>query len=251
MLTIRKRTIIGIPLLEVVPEDVQNDPLPLVIYYHGWQTSKELALTPARKIAGHNIRVILPDAMYHGERQCGPISSIPSFTFWSTLQYNLLEFESLVNYFDKNGMIADGKLGAGGYSMGGITTAALLKNHPEITAGVILMGTPKLTAFRRLLISYITEHAVYAPKELEQLLGWLDFFDLSQAPEALTGRPLYFWHGTNDEKVPYADAFDFYQSYKDHWFGQNMVFHTGDGKRHLITPDIMAESAHFLAEHLS
>ncbi|MFW7431488.1 hypothetical protein [Vagococcus carniphilus] len=39
-LIIRKRTIQHIPILEVVSKELMNEPLPLVIYYHGWQTKK-------------------------------------------------------------------------------------------------------------------------------------------------------------------------------------------------------------------
>ncbi len=50
-LAVRKRKIGNIPVLEVVPEEMIYEPLPLIIYYHGWQTSKELVLTQGRKFA--------------------------------------------------------------------------------------------------------------------------------------------------------------------------------------------------------
>jgi len=39
-LTIRKRTLGTIPMLEVVPTKKRNDLLPLIVYYHGWQSVK-------------------------------------------------------------------------------------------------------------------------------------------------------------------------------------------------------------------
>lgn len=129
-ISIRHRYIKKIPLLEVVLEEKKSDALPLVIYYHGWQSAKELSLTQARKLARKGIRVILPDAMNHGERKSGPISSIPSVTFWSSIQYNIIEFVQLVRHFEKQKLIEDGKIGVGGVSMGGITTSALLTQHP-------------------------------------------------------------------------------------------------------------------------
>lgn len=47
-ISVRHRFIKKIPVLEVVPEESKRLPLPLVIYYHGWQSSKELTLTQAR-----------------------------------------------------------------------------------------------------------------------------------------------------------------------------------------------------------
>ena len=36
-LTIKEHTLGTIPILEVVPEEYENEKLPLIIYYHGWQ----------------------------------------------------------------------------------------------------------------------------------------------------------------------------------------------------------------------
>ncbi|MGM0156991.1 lipase/esterase [Enterococcus sp. AZ191] len=86
---ILKRTVKNIPLLEVVLEELRDEKIPIVIYYHGWQTSKELVLTQGRKFAKKGIRVLLPDAMNHGERK-QPVSSVPSYTFWSSIYGNLV-----------------------------------------------------------------------------------------------------------------------------------------------------------------
>lgn len=61
-LAIRKRKIGNIPILEVVDENMIYEPMPLIIYYHGWQTAKELVLTQGRKLAQKGFRVVLPDA---------------------------------------------------------------------------------------------------------------------------------------------------------------------------------------------
>lgn len=104
-IAVRHRSIERIPVLEVVSEESRSEALPLLIYYHGWQSSKELVLTQARKIARLGVRVILPDAMFHGERKLGEPSSIPSVTFWSSIQHNILEFSVLVRFFEKKQMI--------------------------------------------------------------------------------------------------------------------------------------------------
>ncbi|SLM86477.1 MULTISPECIES: alpha/beta fold hydrolase [Vagococcus] len=191
-LTIRKRTIQHIPILEVVPTQLLNDNLPLVIYYHGWQTKKELALTAGKKIAQHNIRVILPDSMYHGERKIEVRSMIPSFTFWSTLQYNISEFPLITEFYQKRELIKDEKIGVAGFSMGGMTTAALLTHYPEIKVASILMGSPNYEAFINRTASYINEQEGSYPVNLIDLLSWTKKYDLNQMPEKIAGRPLYF-----------------------------------------------------------
>jgi Hydrolases of the alpha/beta superfamily len=98
MIKVNEIMIQDIPTLEVIKEENQNSSLPLVIFYHGWRSNKELVLTQARKLAQKNIRVVLPDAMNHGARNTD-VSSIPSFTFWNSIQGNLAEFSLLKNYY--------------------------------------------------------------------------------------------------------------------------------------------------------
>lgn len=118
-LTTRKRSITSIPVLEVVPEALANQALPLIIFYHGWRTNKELLLTQGRKLAAKGFRVILPDSMHHGERKVTDISAIPSVTFFSTIQFNIVEYQLLIDYFKERELIKDELIGVGGYSMGG------------------------------------------------------------------------------------------------------------------------------------
>lgn len=108
-ISVRHRFIKKIPVLEVVMDELKLAPLPLVIYYHGWQSSKELVLTQARKLAKKGIRVLLPDAMNHGERRVGAISTIPAMTFWSSVQFNLAEFSQLTHFYQKQGLIQNEK----------------------------------------------------------------------------------------------------------------------------------------------
>ena len=49
--------------------------------------------------------------MNHGERKTGPISTIPSITFWSSIQYNLIEFPVIIHHFHKLGLIKENWIG--------------------------------------------------------------------------------------------------------------------------------------------
>ncbi len=251
MKNVRHRKISGIPVLEVVPEALQNDALPLVIYYHGWQTSKELVLTQARKLAKQNIRVLLPDAMNHGERKYEAVSKIPAVTFWSSIQYNIIEFNLLLAFFNKKGLILNQKIGVGGLSMGGMTTCALLTQHPEITAAVCLMGTPKPIHYIERIIRITTERKLAIPKDLAKLLSWVTEYDLSFHPESLAGRPVLFWHGTQDPKVPYEDTASFYQAVKDTAYGKQVQFLTSEGTGHLVSTELMDTVTEFLVDQLT
>lgn len=249
-LSIRHRYIKKIPVLEVTPEDRKNQELPLIIYYHGWQSAKELSLTQARKLAAKGFRVILPDAMNHGERRTGAISTIPSITFWSSIQYNLIEFSVLVHFFEQLELIEDGKIGVGGVSMGGITTCGLLTQHPEIQTAVCLMGTPYPVRYIQRVMKKAAEMAVFVPKDLPLLLSWVSQYDLSQAPQKLEGRPILFWHGTEDEKIPYEDMADFEQLIANQEYSEQVQFFTGSGEGHLVQGELMDRVADFFTKQL-
>ena len=203
-LAVRKRKIGNIPVLEVVPEEMIYEPLPLIIYYHGWQTSKELVLTQGRKLAREGFRVVLPDAANHGERKT-QLSEIPSLTFWQSIQTNLFEFSYLVDFFENLGLV-NGQIAVGGVSMGGMTTCGLLCQHPEITAAACIMGSPSMLKYRDRIQMHAGAAGFFVPEDYGQLLSWMDAYDLSSQPEKLGQRPLLFWHGTQDEKIPYGDV---------------------------------------------
>ena len=249
-LTIRSRQLENLPVLEVVPTAFNNAPLPLIIFYHGWRNNKELMLTQARRAAQRGFRVILPDTMNHGQRKAAPKSVIPSLTFWTSIQYNLIEFEQIIQYFNQRQLILDGRIGVGGYSMGGITTAALLTLYPEIKVAASIMGTPQPAAYFARISNYLTEQQKPLPRSFPLIFDWLKAVDLSLQPEKMAGRPILLWHGTEDPKIPYQQVQDFYQATHLLPAAQGLEFMTGQGEGHLVTIDLMETIATHFETHL-
>lgn len=249
MVKIYQHLIQDVPILEVVSNNGIHKPLPLVIFYHGWRSSKELVLTQARKLAQKNIRVILPDAMNHGQRLTD-ISSISSFTFWDSIQGNLAEFALIRDYYNDQKLIKDQKIGVGGYSMGGMTTGALLTAHPEITAATIIMGTPDLSGYARLVRTNALQRNIYIPDDLERLTSWIANYDLSLQPEKIAGRPLLFWHGTNDRRIPYTMSKGFFDRVHGEDYAQQVAFITGYKAGHLVETRLMDKIANFFEYYL-
>lgn len=207
-LNIRNRMIGGfIPVFEVVLEHKKNERLPLVIYYHGWQINKNLVLTQGRKLAHKGFRVVLPDAANHGERY-QEMSPIPSMTFFNSIHSSLFEFEYIIKYFKERDAI-DERIGVGGLSMGGMTTCAILTHHSEIMAAACIMGTPKLTAYRDRIKTFVRREKIFLPSDYDSLTAWVPEYDLSLHPETLGDRPMFIWHGRQDEKVPFEPVEEF------------------------------------------
>lgn len=243
-LTIRKRTLGNtIPLLEVVARERRNELLPLIIYYHGWQSAKELVLTQGRKLAQAGFRVILPDAANHGDRR-QEMTKIPSLTFWQSIHTNLFEFGFIVNHFQKQGL-ADHRLAVGGVSMGGITTCALLTHHPEIKVAACVMGSPKPLNYRERIFTHAGELGRFYPHDYTSLLSWVPEYDLSLKPETLRDRPLLFWHGTNDRIVPYNDVVEFVGENPK----ANLTF-VNEEEKHLVRGHTMDMITHYFVDEM-
>lgn len=243
------RDINTIPVLEVVNEKLRKEILPIVIFYHGWKSNKELVLTQARKLAQQNIRVVLPDAQNHGKRK-QPISSIPSFTFWNSIQANLAEFSVLLNFYDKVKLLDKEHIGVGGYSMGGITTSALLVRHPEITAAACIMGSPAPSVYAKRVRDSANKYGLFVPDDLAEMTSWIANYDLNLQPQAINNRPLLIWHGTKDERIPYSEPADFYQKIKNEAYAQNVDFLVGIDEGHLVNIELMNKIADFFKENI-
>lgn len=241
-LSIEEYTLGTIPILEIVSEHSKEKSLPLIIYYHGWQSSKELTLTQGRYLAKAGFRVILPDAFNHGKRK-QPMTDIPSVTFWQSIHTNLFEFGYIVHALQEKNLV-DNRIGVGGLSMGGMTTTALLTHHPEITAAACVMGTPKLVAYRDRIFKHASEMDRFFPKDYEDLLSWVPKYDLSLHPEKIADRPLLFWHGKQDIVIPYEHVVEFVDENKD---SSNIQFLDED-EEHLVRPQTMNKITRFFVE---
>lgn len=243
-LSIEEHLLGTIPLLEVVLEDYKSERMPLIVYYHGWQSSKELTLTQGRYLARQGFRVLLPDAFNHGQRK-QTMTDIPSVTFWQSIHTNLFEFGYIIDTYQKRGLV-DNRIGVGGLSMGGMTTAALLTQHPEIKAAACVMGTPKLVAYRDRIFKHASQMDRFFPKDYNHLLRWIPEYDLSLQPEKIAGRPLLFWHGQQDVVVPYKHVVEFIEENKEL---KNVQFIDED-EAHLVRPDTMELITQFFVDNL-
>ncbi|MBG9982051.1 prolyl oligopeptidase family serine peptidase [Aerococcaceae bacterium DSM 111020] len=232
-----------IPILSVSLERLKDDNLPLIIFYHGWRINKKLVLTQGRKLAQKGFRVILPDAQSHGERY-QESTKIPSLTFFNSIYHNLFEFGYLLHHVSAI-YGTPHFIGLGGVSMGGMTTAALLTHHPEIDAAAILMGSANLTAYRDRIYQHATENHSWMPEDYQELLSWIPLYDLAKHPESLKDRPLFIWHGRQDEKVPFEHMESFVRENKQ----LNLTVHFQD-RGHLVETDTMDLVTQFFTEQL-
>lgn len=206
MISIERLNISDIPTLQVVSGSLAHDPLPTVIYYHGFNGEKESSLTIAYKMAEKGIRVILPDAPLHGERGTSDEPVEHGRTFWHIVLQTLEELASIRTYLLEKSFVLDEKIGLGGTSMGGMITYAALRKYNWIQTVAVLMGTP-----------YLTERAVATAGNDKQLLAKIERVDITKAIDALQERPLFIWHGELDAIVPVEDSRKFYDTLTNYY----------------------------------
>lgn len=220
---IKNEQINDIPLLHVVNEEVRLQKLPLVIFIHGFSSLKERNLHYAYLLAEAGFRVILPEAIHHGEREQGLSESELYARFWEVVITMIEELNVVKEYYDKKGLVAEGEIGVAGTSMGGIATLGALTQYPWIKAAVSLMGMPSYEKFSHWQLEQLKKQGVelpFSPKQIEEQLEALRKYDLSLQPSKLMNRPLLFWHGKKDPMVPYPLAHEFFESIRG-GYGEN------------------------------
>jgi uncharacterized protein len=214
VINVKKAYIQEIPLLHIVKGDIIDNSLPTIIFIHGFTSAKEHNLHYAYYLAEKGFRVLLPDCLYHGERDEGFSEEKLSPYFWKIVLTTIGELKIIVDEFERKGLIKDNLIGVSGTSMGGIVTLGALTQYPWIHTAVSLMGSPAYVDFAKAQIDYFTSlgyHLPYTEEELESIYSELTKYDLSLHPEKLNERPLMFWHGKKDEMVPFNYAHTFYE----------------------------------------
>src|SRR5699024_9241702 len=253
MINLQEEVIGDIQLLHMVKEEVANDTLPTVIYYHGFNGEKESSLTPAYKMVEKGLRVILPDSQHHGGRDGGIDPREKEVAFWEIVFQNIKELKQIKDSFVKKGLTDETRIGVGGTSMGGITTYIALAQYEWIKAGAVLMGTPNVRQYGQQLIERFNaaHEEKLDEKDVENTLQQLQQVDLSLHPEKLRQRPLFIWHGVDDNVVPVSLTDEFYKKIAENYSSDDDLFYLREENRmHHLSKLSMVSAADWFQKHL-
>ena len=247
MIQIDYREVSGVPYAEVVDASLKDQAIPIVVFYHGWTGSKDRVVTIGVELAKRGIRAILPDQLLHGDRGVRLIGG----EIWEIVANNIKELPIIKEEMRQRGLLDEAKFGVAGLSMGGISTYALFNQYPDITAAASLMGNADPARFAKWTISSIwmsaatKEQCEALEAEIEKNKAFLDAMSLAKHTEHINDRPLFLWHGTADNKVPYDLNKEFYESIKDEPYAKNVEWHETQGEGHRVPPQIFEEVADF------
>ena len=140
MIALEMRNLAGGEVLHACPHGAADSPLPCIVFYHGFTSSKLVYSYFAVALAEAGFRVIMPDAAEHGARYQGDEQGRMQ-RFWPILMQNFAEFPALQEAIRAQGWLADDRLAVAGASMGGMTALGIMTHHPELKSVACLMGS--------------------------------------------------------------------------------------------------------------
>ena len=243
----------SIPLLHVYNETM-NEQTPVVVFFHGFMSAKEHNLHYAYQLVQKGVRVILPDALFHGERFVKLSELEMNVSFWKIVLNSVKELHTIYEQLKQKQLLASGKLGVAGTSMGGVVTTGSLAVYPWIQAAGVCMGTTSYTKFAQHQVKEFAERGIQLPMTLEeqqQLMQMLSPYNLDEKEHAWQQCPIIFWHGQRDTVVPYEMTRNFYEQHV-HNNGALPIEYISEPKAgHAVSRDGMIKVTAFLAQHLA
>ncbi|MFS0644550.1 prolyl oligopeptidase family serine peptidase [Siminovitchia sp. 179-K 8D1 HS] len=254
MIEIHREELTGIPALHAVKSGNMKKELPLIFFVHGFTSAKEHNLHFAYLLADKGFRVILPDAMLHGERADGRTEAEMMYEFWNIVVNTISELDLMKNKLAAKGLIND-HIGVVGTSMGGIVNFGALTQFNWIKAGVSLMGSPAYEAYARGQIQALKREGTdipYTDGELEEMYRQLKKYDLTMQPETLNGRPLFIWHGKKDPVVPFGLTYDFYTKIRNDYqkHPERLQFLADERAGHKVTREALLKTVQWFTAFL-
>lgn len=253
MITIQKKRVENISLLEIVKNNLSEKDLPTVFFYHGWEGYKERVLEEAYILAEKDFRVILPDIYNHGERK--KTKTQDSMAFWELVVKSMEEFPKIVDFYVKGNKTKFDKVGVSGLSMGGIITSAILTQYDWVKSGAVLMGSPSPIELTRWILKNnqmdsSLDDRIKDQEFVERKLKELVPISLNLQAKKIAGRPIYFWHGLDDPVVPSSMTEEFVKENKNTDYGKNIDLELTDGVGHRVPGKIIKQMAHHFEESL-
>ncbi len=256
MILVDKSTIQTIPFLHLVKEENIDKKVPLCFFIHGFTSAKEHNLHYAYYLAEKGFRVILPDALEHGERSTGKSEHQLGEVFWKIVLHTIHELPILKEHFEEKGLVVPNRIGVAGTSMGGIITLGALTQYQWISSAVSLMGNPTYVKFAQAQLGQVEALGYEIPfskEEVNSMLQELSHYDLSLQPEKLGGRPVMFWHGKRDKVVPFNLTREFYESILPYYEEQkdHLLFIEDEKADHKVSREGVLGLVEWFEKHLT
>lgn len=243
---VEERVVIqGIPAIIFRPREV-NEAIPTVIFYHGWSSNKELQRLRGFILASVGYQVVIPDAIYHGERNALSDYGMDASTeyFWDVIFSNMEEYSTIVGEMVLKYNADPDRIAVTGNSMGGFTAGGIFTHNKNIKTLIVLNGSLGWENFNKNIDIPITE-------ELEVLTKKVNELDPMNHLDLLKDRPILLLHGDSDIVVPINSQRIFYDEIKQLYSDKERIgFIEYPRLNHFVTTNMMEESINWFGRYL-
>ncbi len=216
--------------------------VPTIILYHGWSSNKESQRLRGFILANLGFQVIIPDAVYHGERNRLENYEAENSVkyFWPTIINNIDESKILIDYSVEHFNADKERIGIIGHSMGGFTAAGVFTFNKHIKTCVVLNGSFNWRYFNQIL----KESMGIDDDRFKNEEDKLDSIDPINNLNSLIDRPILLLHAEKDSVVNIQSQKVFYEriqpQYSDKSLIQLIEYSNLD---HFVTTNMMEDAA--------
>jgi len=205
MIEITTDTFAGIDCLHAAPTGKRHQPLPTILFYHGFTSSKDVYSYFGVALAMAGFRVVQPDADMHGARYNGD-AGYRLTHFWEILRTTINEMPKLEAVLREKGLIEAQRIAVAGASMGGMTALGVMARNPHLASAACMMGSGYFMSLCHSLFPPLVAKTADQRKMFTERTVSLADYDISDRLETIADRPLLVWHGDADEVVPAAES---------------------------------------------
>lgn len=237
-----------IPTIVLTPKDEMKS-YPTIIFYHGWSSNKEAQRFRGFILCSLGYQVIIPDAIYHGERNALHNYNQQSAVkyFWDVILKNIEESDQIIDYAINNLKSDPNRIGIAGHSMGGFTTTGVFTKNSNIKASVVFNGSFNWEQSNIIFEESLEGYGEFDPV-IEEKIHTLDPINNLNT---LVDRPILILHGGNDPVVNINPQREFYNKiinlYNDK---SKLKFVEYPYLAHFVTTNMMEESCIWFNKYL-
>lgn len=236
-----KININGIPAILFRPREKEGS-FPTIIFYHGWSSNKEKQRMRGFILASVGYQVVIPDAIYHGER-----NPLPNYKpknagkyFWEVIFNNMEEASTIIDELVSKYDAAPNRIGVTGHSMGGFTAAGIFTHNPNIKALVVLNGSFYWENSNEYFAKALH---IKEDEEIKKLIEKVSQLDPMNNIDLLIDRPILILHGEKDSSVPIESQSLFYNKVEAKYKHKDRIkFIAYPNLNHFVTTNMMEET---------
>lgn len=210
---LRNTIVSNIPVIELYRQDVQYSRLPMLILYHGFESSKERKLHHAYLAATEGFFVVLPDAVRHGEREDSAFAALSyeqrSEYIFDIVRETSREIPQLLSHYRQQSFIDLDRCGIIGTSMGGMIIYDYLAQHASdsLKAASIIISTPDFgSVIDNAQLQNPEQHILFPETEIQRVKQDQPL----QAVEKLKDFPIQLLNAEDDPLIPIQPVRAFY-----------------------------------------